>query len=196
MTPIVTTISPARHRMRDSRLKLTLVGLGALVSLTGVIALTAYTQARPNMLGLPRGGEFDANRAFADLKGIVSFGPRPPPASRALEQSREFILGELCTADATVVSDSFTTSTPLGSIPKTNIVAKIKGTSSAVVIIAGHYDTKRPSLASRLPKKGNCHAEHTEASAVSYLKLKTNKKQIPLPPWRDRDDIVGGFSTA
>jgi Zn-dependent M28 family amino/carboxypeptidase len=59
-----------------------------------------------------------------------------------LKQSREFIAGEL-RAGATVLLDSFTASTPLGSIPMTNLVAKIPGLSSSIVIIAGHYDTKR-----------------------------------------------------
>ena len=142
MTPIVTTISLARHRMRDPRQILTLPGFGLLVSLSIALAFAAYTQAKPNTPGLAPGGEFDANRAFADLRCLASFGPRPP-ASQALEHSREFMAGELRAAGATVALDSFTASTPLGPIPMTNLVAKIPSTSSAVVIIAGHYDTKR-----------------------------------------------------
>jgi hypothetical protein len=42
-----------------------------------------------------------------------------------------------------VVLDSFTASTPLGVIPMTNLVAKIHNTTSVVVIIARHYDSKR-----------------------------------------------------
>ena len=91
---------------------------------------------------MPANSEFDGTRAFADLKRLVSFGPRPP-GSRALEQSREFIVGQLGAAGATVVQDSFTAWTPLGPIPMTNLVAKIPGSSSSVVIVAGHYDTKR-----------------------------------------------------
>ena len=60
-----------------------------------------------------------------------------------MEQSREFIVDELRAAGVTVVLDSFMASTPLGSIPMTNLVAKIPGVSSSIVIIAGHYDTKR-----------------------------------------------------
>ena len=94
------------------------------------------------MPALPRVGDFDGERAFADLKRLVRFGPRPP-GSRALDQSRQFIIGELRAAGAAVVSDPFTASTPLGPVPMTNLVAKIAGSSSALVIIAGHYDTKR-----------------------------------------------------
>jgi Zn-dependent M28 family amino/carboxypeptidase len=145
MTPIVTTISLASHRMRNPRLTLTLAAPSVLVSLTIALALAAYIQARPNTPGVAPTGEFDANRAFADLKHLVSFRPRPP-GSRALEQSREFIAGELHAAGAAVVLDAFTASTPLGPIPMSNIVAKIHSTSSLVVIIAGHYDTKRTNF--------------------------------------------------
>ena len=102
MTPIVTTISLASHRMRDPRLTLTVAAPSVLVSLTIALALAAYIQARPNTPGGAPTGEFDANRAFADLKHLVSFGPRPP-GSRALEQSRGFIAGELHAAGAAVV---------------------------------------------------------------------------------------------
>ena len=145
MTPIVTTISLASHRMRDPRLRLTLAAPGVLISLTVALALAAYIQERPNTAGLVPDGEFDANRAFADLKCLVSFGPRPP-GSGALEQSREFITGQLRAAGAAVVLDTFSAPTPLGPIPMTDLVAKIPGTSSAVVIIAGHYDTKRTNF--------------------------------------------------
>jgi hypothetical protein len=91
---IVTTISQATQRMRDPRLTLTLAAPSVLISLTIALALAAYIQARPNTASLVSDGEFDANRVFADLKRLVSFGPRPP-GSRALEEGREFIAAEL-----------------------------------------------------------------------------------------------------
>jgi hypothetical protein len=118
MTPILTTSPMAsHHQTRDPGLKLTLAMLVVLVSLSLVLALAAYIEARPNTPALAPGGEFDANRAFADLKRLVSFGPRPP-GSRALEKSREFIPDELRAACATVALDSFTASTPLGPAKK------------------------------------------------------------------------------
>jgi hypothetical protein len=112
MTPILTTSPMAsHHQTRDPGLKLTLAMLVVLVSLSLVLALAAYIEARPNTPALSPGGEFDANRAFGDLKRLVSFGPRSP-GSRALEQSRAFIAGELRAAGATVALDSFTASTP------------------------------------------------------------------------------------
>ena len=81
-------------------------------------------------------------RAFTDLKRLVGFGPRPS-ASPATERTREFITDELHFAGATVTDDRFTASTPTGPIPMVNVIATIPGPSRSVVILAGHYDTKR-----------------------------------------------------
>ena len=127
------TVSP-RTRFRLAILaSLALLPFGMCVG--GLIA------TRSNTGGIDVGGEFDANRAFADLKYLVSFGPRPP-GSQALEQSRQFIAGELHAAGAAVVLDTFTASTPLGPVPMTSLVAKIPGVSPSIVIIAGHYDNQ------------------------------------------------------
>jgi hypothetical protein len=122
------------------RYKLAILALLALLPLDTCVG--GLIEPRSNTAGIDVGGDFDANRAFPDLKRLASFGPRPP-GSRALERSREFIAGELRGAGAAVALGSFTASTPLGPIPMTNLVAKVPGTSSSAVIIAGHYDTKR-----------------------------------------------------
>ena len=127
------------------RVQAVLAASGAVASMTFAFAVVAFVQARSNLRALPRTGDFDGERAFTDLKRLVSFGPRPS-GSRALQQSREFIAGELSADGAAVVLDSFTAATPLGLIPMTDLVAKIPGNSSAVVIIAGHYDTKRTTF--------------------------------------------------
>ena len=114
----------------------------ALASLALAFVIAAYVQSRPNTSGLSASGKFDGNRAFADLGRLASFGPRPP-GSRALEQSREFIAGQLRATGAAFARDTFTASTPVGPIPMCNLIAKIPSASSSIVIIAGHYDTKR-----------------------------------------------------
>ena len=126
-------------------LEAVLAASGALSSVAFIFAAVAFVQARPNVPTLSGDSEFDGERSFTDLKRLVSFGPRPP-GSPALEQSQHFIAGELHAAGANVVLESFTASTPLGAIPMTNLIAKIPGSSSAVVIIAGHCDTKRTNF--------------------------------------------------
>lgn len=85
---------------------------------------------------------FDGVRAFADLKQLVDFGPRPA-GSKNLGQARQWIVDQLRNDHLTIDTDSFVASTPVGSIPMTNIVAEIPGASPSTVIVAGHYDTKR-----------------------------------------------------
>ncbi len=131
--------SQACRRTVGRRFEAALAALAAVASMAFVFA---FVQARPNVPTMPANSEFNGTRAFADLKRLVSFGPRPP-GSRALEQSREFIAGQLRAAGAAVFRETFTASTPVGPIPMSNLIVKIPGTSSAIVIVAGHYDTKR-----------------------------------------------------
>jgi glutaminyl-peptide cyclotransferase len=84
---------------------------------------------------------FDGTQAFADLKHLVSYGPRPA-GSPALQEARHWIEAQLREAGAEVEEDSFTASTPIGAIPMTNLIAKFRGDESKIVMVAGHYDTK------------------------------------------------------
>ena len=85
---------------------------------------------------------FDGARAFEDLKSLVALGPRPS-GSPAIERAREYITAQLGAAGAEVLRDSFTATTPDGSVPMVNIVGALPGRCSKVVIVAGHYDTAR-----------------------------------------------------
>jgi Zn-dependent M28 family amino/carboxypeptidase len=99
--------------------------------------------AAPYRLGAAGPAEtFDGVRAFADLKHLVSYGPRPA-GSTALAESRRWIMAQLKLTGAQVEEDSFRASTPVGAIPMTNLIAKFPGTKSKVVMVTGHYDTKR-----------------------------------------------------
>ena len=106
-----------------------------------VIALVVIHHAARTNLGRTAEG-FDGARAFKDLEQLVALGPRPP-GSPALEQAREYITAQLGTVGAEVQRDRFIASTPVGPIPMVNIVGLLSGTSSDVVIVAGHYDTAR-----------------------------------------------------
>jgi Zn-dependent M28 family amino/carboxypeptidase len=92
--------------------------------------------------GVP--ADFDGARAFQDLKHLVAFGPRPS-GSPAMEESRRWIIGQLKPTGAQIEEDSFTASTPIGNLPMTNIIAKFPGAQPKVVMVTGHYDTKRES---------------------------------------------------
>jgi Zn-dependent M28 family amino/carboxypeptidase len=85
---------------------------------------------------------FSGGRAFEDLKRLVAFGPRPS-GSQALVEARQYIVRELKDEGVAVEEDSFTASTPAGNVPMTNLIAKFPGTRPQVVMVSGHYDTKR-----------------------------------------------------
>jgi glutaminyl-peptide cyclotransferase len=87
-------------------------------------------------------GGFSGGRAFYDLRQFVGFGPRPP-GSQALQRARGYIAHQLSAAGAEIWDDSFVATTPIGDLRMTNVIGEFHGTASAVVILAGHYDTAR-----------------------------------------------------
>jgi len=130
---------------------------------TVVIALVVIHHAARTNLGRTAEG-FDGARAFKDLEQLVALGPRPP-GSPALEQAREYITAQLGTVGAEVQRDRFIASTPVGPIPMVNIVGLLSGTSSDVVIVAGHYDT------ARLKRMAFVGANDGGSSAAELLEL-------------------------
>jgi glutaminyl-peptide cyclotransferase len=125
----------------DRRFARRLLTLALLTSPVIAILFVGYFQSRPNTAAVAAEGPFNNERAFAALKRLVAFGPRPS-GSAALERSREFITGQLRAADISVSDDSFIATTPIGPIPMTNIIAKIPGPGPSIVVVGGHYDTK------------------------------------------------------
>jgi glutaminyl-peptide cyclotransferase len=87
-------------------------------------------------------GGFDGKRAFAHVVRQVGFGPRPS-GSAAIGKLQEYIQSELTSYGCKVDVDSFSADTPAGRLPMKNIVAKIPGDKSGIIILATHYDTKR-----------------------------------------------------
>ena len=85
---------------------------------------------------------FDGARAFEDLKHMVAFGPRTA-GSPALAQTRAWIESQLAAAGIKVDEDKFTASTPVGDIDMANLIVRVPGSSPDLVIVCGHYDTKR-----------------------------------------------------
>jgi glutaminyl-peptide cyclotransferase len=87
-------------------------------------------------------GGFDGNRAYAHVAKQVSFGPRPS-GSPAIAQLQNYILSELKSYGCTTDVDDFTSDTPAGRIAMKNILVKVPGTSSGIILLGTHYDTKR-----------------------------------------------------
>ena len=85
-------------------------------------------------------GGFDGNRALEFVAKQVAFGPRPS-GSPAIAQTQEYILSQLKSFGCATDVDSFTADTPVGRLPMKNIVAKIPGEDSSIIMLATHYDT-------------------------------------------------------
>src|SRR5256714_13446110 len=89
----------------------------------------------------PAKSDFDGDRAFEYLRKQVEFGPRPP-GSPELEKTRAYIIDQLRSFGLNVATDEFHATTPVGDRKMANIVAELPGTSSDIIIIGSHYDTK------------------------------------------------------
>lgn len=92
----------------------------------------------------PPGVEFDGARAWEHLEALVALGPRPA-GSRALEEARTYIEGQLRSAGLEPAREAFEAETPVGPIRMANIVVDLPGPTeqSPIVVICTHYDTKR-----------------------------------------------------
>jgi len=117
-------------RRNAKRLGNHLAGLLCILPLAASVALAAERAS------------FSGGRAFEDLKRLVALGPRPS-GSKALAEARQQILHELRQAGVAAEEDRFVATTPAGSVPMVNVIGKIPGARRDVVIIAGHYETKR-----------------------------------------------------
>ena len=82
--------------------------------------------------------KINAARAMQYVREVVAFGPRPI-GSEAHRKLEAYLAAHL--AGVTVERDDFTASTPNGSFPIHNIIAKFPSTKPGVVVIATHYNT-------------------------------------------------------
>jgi len=91
--------------------------------------------------GSAKTSPFVASRAYADMKAMVDFGPRPA-GSAAIDKTKAYIIAELKKAGLTAELDEFEAVTPLGKRKMTNIRAVRAGTRPITISLAGHFDTK------------------------------------------------------
>lgn len=97
------------------------------------VAVSAGADATPR---------FDSSRAWEHLRQLVAIGPRPA-GSPALGQARAYLEGQLRAAGVTFAEQAWDDQTPAGPIRMVNVIATIPGASTARIVFAGHYDTKR-----------------------------------------------------
>ncbi len=87
-------------------------------------------------------GSFDGARAYEHVRHLVEIGPRPP-GSDGIHRAQAYIIGQLKSYGCPVEEHDFHASTALGNLAMKNIVVKLPGTSSGIVLYTTHYDTVR-----------------------------------------------------
>ena len=85
-------------------------------------------------------GGFDGKRAFEHVAKQVGFGPRPS-GSQAIAQTQDYILTQLKSDGCTTEVDAFNADTPIGRLPMKNILVKIPGDDSSIILLGTHYDS-------------------------------------------------------
>jgi glutaminyl-peptide cyclotransferase len=87
-------------------------------------------------------GGFDASRAYEHVRRLVEIGPRPP-GSEGIHRAQAYIVEQLKSYGCEVEEHDFRGPTPIGDIAMKNIIAKVPGTKSDIVLYTAHYDTLR-----------------------------------------------------
>lgn len=106
------------------------------------ISVPAQTAAIPVAPPASQTGGFDGQRAYDHVKDLVAIGPRPP-GSDAIRRAQAYIISQLKSYGCAVEEHDFHAETAIGEIAMKNIVVKIPGKSSGIVLYSTHYDTLR-----------------------------------------------------
>jgi glutaminyl-peptide cyclotransferase len=101
------------------------------------VALTIGTGAAQ----APAPPRVDGAAALRHVERLVAIGPRVAGSAGA-ERARAYIVGELRRLGIEPEVQSFESVTPHGQMRMANIIARLPGRRSDVIVLAGHYDTK------------------------------------------------------
>src|SRR6266436_4644523 len=91
---------------------------------------------------LPNTPDFDETRAYEHVRRLVEIGPRAPD-SEVIRRAQTYIIGQLKSYGCPVEEHDFHASTVLGDLAMKNIVVKLPGRSSGIILYTTHYDTVR-----------------------------------------------------
>src|SRR6266446_1565479 len=145
-----------------------------------------------------RTSPFNEQRATADLKTLVDFGPRPA-GSEVLAKARKYIVAELEKAGLKPQLDEFDARTPLGFRKMVNIHAVRPGSKPSIIALTGHYDTKIFDFPFVGASDGGSSAAWVleMARATASLKLENTLEFVffdgeeAVVEWTDDDSVYG-----
>lgn len=84
---------------------------------------------------------FDAQRAHAELVAFLDVGLRESGTAGA-ERAAHYLLNRLESLGVEAGMDVFTNATPRGPTVFRNVIARVRGSGDALIILGSHYDTK------------------------------------------------------
>jgi len=166
-----------------------------------ILALAGFLIAAA-VYGVQRGGlnnsPFSERRAAEDLRTLVLLGPRPA-ASEAIGKARRYIASELEKAGLKPQLDEFEAHTPRGLRKMVNIRAVRWGSTSAIIALAGHYDTKIFDFSFAGANDGGSSAAWLleMARSTAGLKLENTLEFLffdgeeAVVEWTDQDSVYG-----
>ena len=140
-------------------------------------AAPADTSGASDALPADKTGGFDGARAYDYTSKIVAIGPRQPNTD-GIHREQDFIRAELTKSGCTFDEDDFNSSTPIGSVPMKNIVAKIPGKSNDFILLLTHYDTKRQD-----DFVGAVDGGSSTGLMLEMARLLCSRKDQPLGVW-------------
>ena len=126
---------------------------------------------------------FDADRAFADLKKQVAFGPRVPN-TKGHDDCRDWIMGELKTiTGGKAFRQDFSLTLDGKKLPMSNLVAQFNPSAKKQIMFCAHWDT-RPTADQEInaeKKKQPIPGANDGASGVACL-LEVARQLAKVPP--------------
>ena len=140
-------------------------------------AAPADTSGASDALPADKTGGFDGARAYDYTSKIVAIGPRQPNTD-GIHREQDFIRADLTKSGCTFDEDDFNSSTPIGSVPMKNIVAKIPGKTNDFLLLLTHYDTKRQD-----DFVGAVDGGSSTGLMLEMARLLCSRKDQPLGVW-------------
>lgn len=140
-------------------------------------AAPADTSGASDALPADKTGGFDGARAYDYTSKIVAIGPRQPNTD-GIHREQDFIRAELTKSGCKFDEDDFNSSTPIGSVPMKNIIAKIPGKTNDFILLLTHYDTKKQD-----DFVGAVDGGSSTGLMLEMARLLCSRKDQPLGVW-------------
>jgi len=132
-----------KHRARSARFTFVTLRVSGLLFAFGLLGACDRGSTQPQSDHTKKiWKEFSGENALGHVQVMVDFGPRPP-ATAAIEKTREYLVKQLELSGWKVVRQTFTDTTPRGKIEFVNLLATYGGKDTAPsFLVCSHYDTK------------------------------------------------------